>query len=102
MDLTRKQVIQHLVMMKSYAIGEAYEALEYAINSLKTDEAYQLMYEGGEIFTKADMVAMLTGIQLDIQEVNTAPQFLTDDNVKDFRECVDTIIQQKIDALKMN
>ena len=49
---------------------------------------------------KADMVAMLTEIQLDIQEVNTAPQFLTDDNVKDFRECVDTIIQQKINSLK--
>lgn len=49
---------------------------------------------------KKQMVAMLTEIQLDIQEVNTAPQFLTDDNVKDFRECVDTIIQQKINALK--
>ena len=49
---------------------------------------------------KADLKAILVELQLDIQEVNTAPQFLTDDNVKDFRECVDTIIQQKIDKLK--
>lgn len=111
MELTRKQVIENLQDLKETGVfpytkkdGSVVteEYIDYAISSLKTDEAYQLMYEGGEIFTKADMVAMLTGIQLDIQEVNTAPQFLTDDNVKDFRECVDTIIQQKIDALKMN
>ena len=55
-------------MMKSYAIGEDYEALEYSINSLKTDEAYQLMYEGEEIYTKADMVAMLEDLDLQIDE----------------------------------
>lgn len=43
MELTRKQ------------------ALEYAISSLKTDEVYQLMYEGGEIFTKADYEKLLKG-----------------------------------------
>ena len=41
---------------------EEYRALEYAISSLKTDEAYQLMYEGEEIFTKADMAAILTDL----------------------------------------
>lgn len=50
------------------------EALEYAISSLKTDEAYQLMYEGGEIFTKADMVAMLEDLDLKIDEMYE-PQF---------------------------
>lgn len=53
-----------------------------------------------EMYPKDQVVAMLTEIQLNIQKVNTAPQFITDDNIKDFRECVDTIIQQKINALK--
>lgn len=53
-------------------------------------------------YTKNEVVAMFTELQSAIQEVNTAPQFLTDDNVKDFRECVDTIIKQKINSLKEN
>jgi hypothetical protein len=44
------------------------EALEYAISSIKTDEAYQIMYEGGEIFTKADIVAVLEDLDLQIDE----------------------------------
>lgn len=66
MELTRKQVIEELQKMLDYcsirqdSTPERKQALVYAISSLKTDEAYQLMYEGGEIFTKADMVAMLT------------------------------------------
>lgn len=42
------------------------EALEYAISSLKTDESYQIMYEGGEVFTKDDMAAMLEDLKQDI------------------------------------
>ena len=42
------------------------EALHYAISSLKTDEAYQIMYEGGEIFTKDDMVTMLTELKTEV------------------------------------
>lgn len=45
------------------------EALEYAISSLKTDEAYQLMYEGGEVFTKDDVVDKLEGLNLQIDEI---------------------------------
>lgn len=66
------------------------EALHYAISSLKTDEAYQIMYEGGEIYTKADVVAMLTDIKLEIEE--------------NYNSCMRAksveIIQQKINALK--
>ena len=65
------------------------DALEYAINSLKTDEAYQLMYEGGEIFTKDDVVDMLKGLK---KELNL---------LKFVGKCQD-IIQQKIDALNDN
>ena len=71
------------------------EALEYAISSLKTDEAYQLMYEGEDIYTKADVVAMLTEIQLEIEELDTP------NNGSAYMDCVE-IIQQKIDALNDN
>ena len=71
------------------------EALEYAISSLKTDEAYQIMYEGGEIFTKDDMAAMLEELQLEIEELDTP------NNGSAYMDCVE-IIQQKIDALKEN
>ena len=33
------------------------EALDYAISSLETDEAYQLMYEGEEVYTKDEVIA---------------------------------------------
>ena len=61
MNQTIKQMIKRLVMMRSYTIGEDYEALDYAISSIKANE-------GGEIFTKADIEAMLTEIQAGIGE----------------------------------
>lgn len=67
MELTRKQVIEELQKMLDYcsirqdSTPEREQALVYAISSLKTDEAYQLMYEGGEIFTKADYEKLLKG-----------------------------------------
>lgn len=80
MELTRKQVIEILEKHHMWT-GEPQEvvdvrlenaALEYAISSLKTDEAYQLMYEGGEIYTKDEVVAMLTELQLEIEEKASA------------------------------
>ncbi len=43
------------------------EALEYAISSLKTDLKYDLLYEGEDIYTKADMVANYKDIQAEEQ-----------------------------------
>ena len=59
--MERNDVITTLEVLKANCSKHSrdYQALEYAISSLKTDEAYQIMYEGGEIFTKADMVDML-------------------------------------------
>lgn len=77
------------------------EALQYAISSLKTDEAYQIMYEGGEIFTKTDMVAMLTDIQLEIEELDVSdvvPEY--QDGADETRDYIADLLQQKIDALK--
>ena len=44
------------------------ESLEYAISSLKTDEAYQLMYEGKEVYTKDEVKAILAELQQEIQQ----------------------------------
>ena len=99
MDLTRKQVIDLLEKADSTVYKEPKtklaQALEYAISSLKTDEAYQIMYEGGEIFTKADLVAMLTEIQLEIEESENCG--------KAFHlglQMASNIIQQKINELE--
>lgn len=70
------------------------EALQYAISSLKTDLKYDLMFEGEEIYTKADMVAILTKLQLEVRELW--------DNNADYIEGVhdsEMIIQQKINNL---
>ena len=74
---------------------EEYRALEYAIASLKTDLKYDLMYEGEEVYTKADMAAMLKEIQLEIEESENCG--------KAFHlglQMASNIIQQKINALK--
>ena len=106
MELTRKQVIDLLEKADSTVYKEPKtklaQALEYAISSLKTDETYQLMYEGGEIFTKADMVTMLTDIQSEIEICvdggEGSPQY--EQAVDITRRQVIDIIQEKINALK--
>lgn len=45
---------------------ELEKTIKYAISSLKTDEAYQLMYEGKEIYTKDEVIAMLAELQQEI------------------------------------
>lgn len=101
MELTRKQVIEELQKMLDYysirqdSTPEREQALVYAISSLKTDETYQIMYEGGEIFTKADMVAMFTDIYEEISSVKTAD--IGEVIVKG--ECKN-VIQKKINALE--
>lgn len=82
MELTRKQVIEILEKADSTVYKEpktkTAQALEYAINSLKTDEAYQIMYEGGEIFTKDDVVTMLEDLKKVIESQPTYRMAVTD------------------------
>jgi len=102
MGMMRKQVIEILEKSDSTVYKEpktktAY-ALEYAISSLKTDEAYQLMYEGGEVFTKDEVVAMLTEIKDAASSIRP-----TIGNCTSFAEGIrayDKLIQQKINSLK--
>ena len=102
----REKVIAVLQKERKTALHDNVWAFDYAISSLKTDEAYQLMYEGEDIYTKADMVAMLTELQTEIEEIemgNNVPFGFKP--VNKFYEGVSAsskVIQQKIDALRGN
>lgn len=85
------------------------EALQYAISSLKTDLKYDLMYEEEDIYTKADMVATLEELQLEIEGLPTNRMAITDSSgliCYGYSESEPTakdaskIIQQKINALE--
>ena len=74
---------------------ELEKTIKYAISSLKTDLKYDLMYEGKDVYTKADMVVMLTEIQMEIEEYENCG--------KAFHlglQMASNIIQEKINALK--
>ena len=99
----REKAIAVLQEERKTALHDNVWAFDYAISSLKTDEAYQIMYEGGEVFTKDEVVAMLTEIQTEIEELDL------EDSVPDYqkgaeetREYIADLIQQKIDTLKDN
>lgn len=62
------------------AWGEDFEldkAIMYAISSLKTDLKYDLLYEGEDVYTKADMAAMLDKIIAEIRSnsIYVMPQY---------------------------
>jgi hypothetical protein len=83
---------------------ELEKTIKYAISSLKTDLKYDLMYEKEEIYTKADMVAMLKELKKDIIELpfpQREPEYM-----QGYSYCqmnvLDYVIQQKINALKGN
>lgn len=76
------------------------EALDYAISSLKTDLKYDLMYEGEEVYTKDEVIAMLTELQLEIEECIEDTENYSDYNAG-LRQGI-CAIQQKINKLKEN
>ena len=80
------------------------EALQYAISSLKTDLKYDLMYEGEEIYTKADVMAMLTDMKDELKHCEITGLWKA--NYREgFNDGVSKsldAIQQKINKLKEN
>jgi hypothetical protein len=79
------------------------EALEYAISSIKTDEAYQIMYEGGEIFTKDDMVAILTELKTEINTMSDSVvegRTVTITSWRGMQKRICNLIQSGIDKLE--
>lgn len=81
---------------------ELEETIKYAIQSLKVDLAYDLMYEGESIYTKDDMAAMLIKILSDARK-NTTRWYVgrvdgkSDDVV--LLKTLQEIIQDQIDKL---
>jgi hypothetical protein len=81
---------------------EDFEAFRQAADIMRKYQQLQSDYENR---LKADMVAMLTEIQLEIEEKSIIDY---DEDLYDGGECVisvseiNEIIQQKIDSLKMN
>jgi len=79
------------------------EALDYAVSSLKTDLKYDLMYEGEDVYTKADMVAMLVELKNELTDISWNID-MYDDIDLGFKCCylndIDKVIQHKIDKLK--
>lgn len=89
--------------MPDDACSEWRDSLAYAISSLKTDEAYQIMYEGGEIFTKADLVAMLEELKTEIDimlDSVVEGRTITITSWKGMQKKICNLIQQKINALE--
>lgn len=83
---------------KDFHLDEFEQSLDYAISSINTDLKYDLIYEGEEVYTKADMVVMLTDIQLEIEET-VKEEELIDKEWANGLHYSEKIIQQKIDAL---
>lgn len=79
------------------------EALHYAISSLKTDLKYDLMYEGEEVYTKADMVSMLKELKEDIgimSDTVVEGRTVTITSWKGMQKRICNRIQFRIDKLK--
>ena len=102
MKLTRKQAIEELkaiLEMQYENVPLSRAALEMAISSLKTDEAYQIMYEGEDIYTKADLMAMLEEIILEIDEMDCTIDHDFEGYYTGHVDC-QKLIREKINALK--
>lgn len=109
MELTRKQVIDNLSYiadsMPDDVCAEWRDSLAYAISSLKTDEAYQLMYEGEGIYTKSDMVDMLTELKKEIEIMSDTVvehRTVTITSWKGMQKRICDLVQAGIDKLKEN
>lgn len=78
---------------------ELEETIKYAISSLKTDEAYQLMYEKEETYTKNDMIAMLKDLLMEIKHTVTIEKDTSSNEDLVKKNNVKKIAQFRIDKL---
>lgn len=77
------------------------EALQYAISSLKTDFKYDLIHEGKDVYTKDEVIGMLVGLEVEIDEESWTIEWPDGtDEIKIEMESVSKVIQQKINKLK--
>lgn len=98
MKLTRTEAIEHLSDLVEVCVGQDIKltevdiaALKYAISSLQADEAYNLLYERIDFFTKKEVITMLEDLDLQIDEEGSFDrrvakvQRLIRDKVKELR-----------------
>jgi hypothetical protein len=106
MEITIDEAIANLSMYSVDDLGNACictwyngiaENMETSFKlAIETMHKYQQLQADYESRLKADMVAMLTDIQLEIQEYSGCSCLCSDGIVDD----IDDVIQQKIDALR--
>ena len=97
----REDLYKEYELLAKYNGGRDYDrycALEVSIDTMRK---YQMLQADYETRLKADMVAMLTDIQLEIEELDLK------DSVSDYqkgaeetREYIADLLQQEIDSLK--
>lgn len=81
--------------------GSWSKALNMAINSLKTDEAYQLMFEKVDFYTKDEVISMFTDIQEQlVKQYYINRHELHNDFANIGIEQASNIVEEKIYALK--
>lgn len=105
--INRVQPYAHPYCVCIQITGEEAHQVSNAIMVLaNTSQKYQMMQADYETRLKADMVAMLTDIQLEIEEkkfLESSCSFMDKTEEKNYAVYTDdisNIIQQKIDALK--
>ena len=104
----RAEHINNLIALKDFCNNNGVftlasnieQSLDYAISSLKTDLKYDLMYEGEDIYTKADMVTMLTEIKDKVNNIIPTIYNCVSANFLEGIRAYDKLIQQKINSLK--
>jgi len=71
-------------------------ALDYAISSLKTDKAYNLIYEGVEVevYTKEEVATMLRNLLSEISEI--LPNVAANDYWDGYMSCKNDVIKRMI------
>lgn len=103
MGMTIDEHIEQIKKLKSFHNGSYGASINYAIETMRK---YQMMQADYENRLKADMVAMFTDIQLEIEEkkfLESSCSFMDKTEEKNYAVYTDDIskvIQQKIDALK--
>ena len=100
-DISRSEHIESLKLLLDFIennnlftlADSISQSLRFAIDSLEVDEAYQIMYEGGEISTKDEVIAMLNDLADEISSLTMDNDPL--DIANYIREKINTLKEQE-------